>query len=59
MRSGLSFHFEYPIERTIERTMSTIRAASDVGGTFTDLVYFVIDEQSGKITDIKLSLIHI
>ena len=38
--------------------MSTIRAASDVGGTFTDLVYFVIDEQSGKITDIKTEKTH-
>ena len=38
--------------------MSTIRAASDVGGTFTDLVYFVIDEQSGKIKDIKTEKTH-
>ena len=30
-----------------------LRVASDVGGTFTDLVYFEIDEKTGKALNIK------
>ena len=30
-----------------------LRIATDVGGTFTDLVYFEIDEKSGKALSIK------
>ena len=30
-----------------------LRVATDVGGTFTDLVYFEIDEKSGKALSIK------
>ena len=30
-----------------------LRIASDVGGTFTDLAYFEIDEKSGKAQNIK------
>lgn len=38
--------------------MSKIRAASDVGGTFTDLVYFVVDDTDGTIKDIKTEKAH-
>ena len=31
-----------------------LRVASDVGGTFRDLVYFEIDEKTGKALNIKL-----
>ena len=30
-----------------------LRVASDVGGTFTDLVYFEIDKKTGKALNIK------
>ena len=35
-----------------------IRAASDVGGTFTDLVYFDIDESSGTVRSIQTEKAH-
>ena len=38
--------------------MNEIRAASDVGGTFTDLVYFVVDDQDGTIKQIKTEKAH-
>lgn len=38
--------------------MTMIRAASDVGGTFTDLVYFEVDEQTGQIQAIKTEKAH-
>ena len=38
--------------------MSTIRAASDIGGTFTDLVYFEVDEETGQIAEIKAVKTH-
>ena len=33
--------------------MSKIRLATDVGGTFTDLVFYEIDEKTGKINSVK------
>jgi N-methylhydantoinase A len=33
--------------------MHTIRAASDIGGTFTDLVYYEMDPKTGMASDIK------
>lgn len=38
--------------------MSKIRLATDVGGTFTDLVYYEIDEQSGNITALNTVKAH-
>ncbi|MFC3051889.1 hydantoinase/oxoprolinase family protein [Kordiimonas pumila] len=38
--------------------MSNIRAASDIGGTFTDLVYCEVDEKSGAITGVKAVKAH-
>jgi N-methylhydantoinase A len=38
--------------------MTRIRAASDVGGTFTDLVYFDIDEKTGTIRSIGTEKAH-
>ena len=38
--------------------MSKIRLATDVGGTFTDLVYYEIDEQSGNITTLNTVKTH-
>lgn len=35
-----------------------IRVASDVGGTFTDLVYFEIDEHSGTVRDVQARKVH-
>ncbi|MEM9286887.1 MAG: hydantoinase/oxoprolinase family protein [Pseudomonadota bacterium] len=35
-----------------------IRAASDIGGTFTDLVYFEIDEASGQVRSIQAEKAH-
>jgi N-methylhydantoinase A/oxoprolinase/acetone carboxylase beta subunit len=34
----------------VTRNAKTVRVATDVGGTFTDLVYFEIDPVSGKQT---------
>ena len=33
--------------------MSKIRLATDVGGTFTDLVFYEIDEKTGKVNSVK------
>ncbi|GAC19191.1 hydantoinase/oxoprolinase family protein [Paraglaciecola arctica] len=38
--------------------MKLIRAASDIGGTFTDLVYYTVDVKSGLATDIKAVKTH-
>ncbi|MAW82778.1 MAG: 5-oxoprolinase [Parvularcula sp.] len=38
--------------------MVKIRAASDVGGTFTDLVYFNIDEQTGEVRSVEAEKAH-
>ena len=38
--------------------MPRIRAASDVGGTFTDLVYFNIDESSGEVRSVETEKAH-
>ena len=38
--------------------MTKIRAASDVGGTFTDLVYFNIDEQTGEVRSVETEKAH-
>lgn len=38
--------------------MPRIRAASDVGGTFTDLVYFNIDEKSGEVRSVETEKAH-
>lgn len=38
--------------------MKRIRAASDVGGTFTDLVYYEIDGESGAIQSLKTEKAH-
>lgn len=38
--------------------MAHIRAASDVGGTFTDLVYFTVDEQTGEIQSVQTEKAH-
>lgn len=38
--------------------MSSIRAASDIGGTFTDLVYFSVDEKTGQIAEMKAVKTH-
>ena len=38
--------------------MTRIRAASDVGGTFTDLVYFDIDETTGEVKAVKTEKAH-
>ena len=35
-----------------------IRAASDVGGTFTDLVYFNIDDQTGEVRSVETEKAH-
>lgn len=35
-----------------------IRAASDVGGTFTDLVYFNVDSQTGVVKSIESNKVH-
>lgn len=38
--------------------VSKIRLATDVGGTFTDLVFFEVDEASGKITSLDAVKAH-
>ena len=38
--------------------MARIRAASDIGGTFTDLVYFDIDDNSGKVSAVRAEKSH-
>ncbi|PKI03032.1 hydantoinase/oxoprolinase family protein [Glaciecola sp. 33A] len=38
--------------------MKSIRAASDIGGTFTDLVYYTVDEKNGLATNIKAVKVH-
>ena len=38
--------------------MARIRAATDIGGTFTDLVYFDIDDRSGKVSAVKTEKAH-
>ena len=38
--------------------MARIRAASDIGGTFTDLVYFDIDDDSGKVSAVRAEKSH-
>ena len=38
--------------------MGKIRAASDVGGTFTDLVYFNIDETTGQVRSVETEKAH-
>ncbi|MEM9013472.1 MAG: hydantoinase/oxoprolinase family protein [Pseudomonadota bacterium] len=38
--------------------MGKIRAASDVGGTFTDLVYFDIDETTGEVRSVETEKAH-
>ncbi len=38
--------------------MGRIRAATDVGGTFTDLVYYEIDEDSGAIQSLRTEKAH-
>ncbi len=38
--------------------MSKIRLASDVGGTFTDLVYYEVDEQTGGINALRSVKVH-
>ena len=38
--------------------MARIRAASDVGGTFTDLVYFDVDPTTGQVTSVETEKAH-
>ena len=38
--------------------MARIRAASDVGGTFTDLVYFDVDPITGRVTSVETEKAH-
>ncbi|WP_133469840.1 hydantoinase/oxoprolinase family protein [Paraglaciecola marina] len=38
--------------------MKSIRAASDIGGTFTDLVYYTVDEKTGLATNIQTVKTH-
>ena len=38
--------------------MSRVRAASDVGGTFTDLVYFNIDQNTGEVRSVETEKAH-
>lgn len=38
--------------------MGQIRAASDVGGTFTDLVYFDVDETTGEVRSVETVKAH-
>ena len=33
--------------------MPKIRLATDVGGTFTDLVFYEVDEKTGKVNSVK------
>ena len=38
--------------------MPRIRAASDVGGTFTDLVYFEVDDDTGEVRSVETEKAH-
>lgn len=38
--------------------MAHIRAASDVGGTFTDLVYFNVDDETGAVQSVETEKAH-
>ena len=47
----------YPLS-LLGNIMQTIRAASDIGGTFTDLVYYEMDPKTGMASDIKAVKAH-
>src|SRR5690606_540056 len=37
------------------RPMKSLRVATDIGGTFTDLVYYEIDHGSGAVSDFRIA----